>query len=153
MQQLHRLSDKLLLLFYLFKTKTIKLNQSFNLGKDETIKLKEYRTNDLGTKIIYDRDIHNKKYVDYDLKLVGNDDLGNDIGFYLKRTDEKMRIQENEEGTTTKNIEKIKTEESVDNYDVKKVRRRNTKRAKELPKFKDAMKNLLLNKNNFSKGT
>lgn len=71
----------------------------------------------------------------------------------LKRTDEKMRIQENEEGTTTKNIEEIKTEESVDNCDVKKVRRRNTKRAKELPKFKDAMKNLLLNKNNFSKGT
>lgn len=73
-------------------TKTIKLNQSFKLGKDETIKLKEYRTNDLGTKIIYDRDIHNKKYVDYDLKLVGNDDLGNDVGFYLKRTDENEGV-------------------------------------------------------------
>ncbi|CEK35194.1 hypothetical protein DUF4179 [[Clostridium] sordellii] len=71
-------------------TKTIKLNQSFKLGKDETITLKEYKTNDLGTKIIYDRDIHNDKFVGYDLKLIGKDDLGNDVEFSLRSTDENQ---------------------------------------------------------------
>ncbi|WP_315168058.1 DUF4179 domain-containing protein [Metaclostridioides mangenotii] len=70
-------------------TKTMDLNESFDLGEDETMTLKKYRTNILGTKIIYNRKIHNDEYIFYDIKLVGKDDLGNDVEFYFKSTNDK----------------------------------------------------------------
>lgn len=89
-------------------TKSLKLNQSFELGKDETITLKEYRTNALGPNIIYDRNIHNKDLVSYDIKLLGKDNLGNDVEFYLISTDEnkgKLTLSNLEE-----NLDKNATE-------------------------------------------
>lgn len=72
-----------------YDTKTLALNQSFDLGNDETITLKEYRTNALGPSILFDKKIHNKELANYDIKLVGKDDLGNDVEFYLMRSDQK----------------------------------------------------------------
>lgn len=91
-------------------TKTIKLNQSFDLGKDETITLKEYRTNALGSNILYDRKIHNKELVYYDVKLVGKDDLGNNVEFYLVSTNEnkgKLKLA-NLDKKLDKNVTKLK---------------------------------------------
>lgn len=80
-------------------TKSLKLNQSFELGKDETITLKEYRTNALGPNIIYDRNIHNKDLVSYDIKLLGKDNLGNNVEFYL------INANENKGKLTLSNLE------------------------------------------------
>ncbi|UOW69424.1 DUF4179 domain-containing protein [Paraclostridium bifermentans] len=91
-------------------TKSLKLNQSFELGKDETITLKEYRTNALGPNIIYDRNIHNKDLVSYDIKLLGKDNLGNDVEFYLISADEskgKLTLYNLEENLD-KNVTELK---------------------------------------------
>lgn len=91
-------------------TKSLKLNQSFELGKDETIILKEYRTNALDPNIIYDRNIHNKDLVSYDIKLLGKDNLGNDVEFYLISADEnkgKLTLS-NLEGNLDKNVTELK---------------------------------------------
>lgn len=91
-------------------TKIINLNQSFDLGKDETITLREYRTNALGSNILYDRKIHNKELVYYDIKLVGKDDLGNDVEFYLISADQnrgKLTLY-NLEKNLDKNATKLK---------------------------------------------
>lgn len=91
-------------------TKTINLNQSFDLSKDEIITLKEYRTNALGSNILYDRKIHNKELVYYDVKLVGKDDLGNNVEFYLVSTNEnkgKLKLA-NLDKKLDKNVTKLK---------------------------------------------
>lgn len=91
-------------------TKTINLNQSFDLGKDETITLREYRTNALGPNILYDRKIHNKALVNYDIKLVGKDDLGDGVEFYLISADQnkgKLKLA-NLEKNLDKNATKLK---------------------------------------------
>lgn len=91
-------------------TKSLKLNQSFELGKDETITLKEYRTNALGPNIIYDRNIHNKDLVYYDIKLLGKDNLGNDVEFCIISADEnkgKLTLSNLEENLD-KNVTELK---------------------------------------------
>ncbi len=74
------------------KTDSVKLNKKYELGTDETIVLNEYTSNDLGQKIIFSRDIHNRKFVHYDLKLVGKDNLGNDVQFSVRKTREDYGV-------------------------------------------------------------
>ncbi|MEF9992738.1 MAG: DUF4179 domain-containing protein [Romboutsia sp.] len=64
-------------------TNIINFNQKFELGDNETITLNKFTSNSVGKKIYYTRDIHN--LARYDLKLVGKDDLGNSIEFYMYR--------------------------------------------------------------------
>lgn len=76
------------------KTDSVKLNKKYELGTDETIVLNEYTSNDLGQKIIFSRDIHNRKFVNYDLKLVGKDNLGNDVQFFVHKARENYGVFE-----------------------------------------------------------
>ena len=56
-----------------------KLDKSFKFENGQSIKLKEYISNSLGSKIEFEQ---GKNGTDYGLKLVGSDNLGNPIEFY-----------------------------------------------------------------------
>lgn len=71
-------------------THTVNLNQRFELEDNETINLTAFTNNSVGQKIYYSRDIHN--LASYDLKLVGKDDLGNDVEFYMYRARENYGV-------------------------------------------------------------
>lgn len=61
-------------------TKTMPLDYAFNLDDEQTVQLIKYTQNDIGNKIYYDR---GDKFITYDIELRGEDDLGNEIRFYL----------------------------------------------------------------------
>lgn len=71
-------------------THTVNFNQKFELEDNETINLTTFTSNSVGQKIYYSRDIHN--LADYDLKLIGKDNLGNDIEFYIYRAREDYGV-------------------------------------------------------------
>ncbi|MDU6113366.1 MAG: DUF4179 domain-containing protein [Paeniclostridium sordellii] len=56
-----------------------KLDKSFKFENGQSIKLKEYISNSLGSKIEFEQ---GENGTDYGLKLVGSDNLGNPIEFY-----------------------------------------------------------------------
>lgn len=57
----------------------IDLDEKTKLNDDEDITLKKYSSNSLGTSIEYERSSYNSEY---SIKLIGKDNLGNDIEFY-----------------------------------------------------------------------
>ena len=65
-------------------TQQIPLDICYQLPNGAVIKLSKYTSNDLGDKIYFEIPSQPKtKGLQYDMELKGNDDLGNEISFYL----------------------------------------------------------------------
>ena len=63
-------------------TREIPLDDSFELPDGSTISLNTYTSNDMGQKIYFSSD---RKRIEYDIMLKGEDNLGNPVNFYLSR--------------------------------------------------------------------
>ncbi|MEG1312616.1 MAG: DUF4179 domain-containing protein [Romboutsia sp.] len=68
-------------------TVSIDLNKKFKFKNGESIKLKKYVSNGLGQKIEFEE---SKNGINYDMKIIGKDNLGNNIELYIpNRSDGK----------------------------------------------------------------
>lgn len=72
-------------------TKEIKLNNSFTLENGEKIILEKYTSNALGQNIFCRVENYNKNE-SYDIALRGTDDLGNKVGFFMKRSSKDSMV-------------------------------------------------------------
>lgn len=70
-------------------TDIISLDTEFTLEDGQTIKLEQYNSNKIGQKIYFTKDIEG---TDYDMKLQGVDDLGNEVEFFVKSCDKSSGV-------------------------------------------------------------
>ncbi len=62
------------------------MDESFSLSSEQDVQITEYTSNDLGQKIFFNvSDVLGSYNTDYIMELRGNDDLGNEVKFHLKR--------------------------------------------------------------------
>ncbi len=62
------------------------MDETFPLSSEQDVQLTEYTSNDLGQKIFFNvSDVLGSYNSDYIMELRGNDDLGNEVKFYMKR--------------------------------------------------------------------
>lgn len=87
-------------------TRSMDLEETIQLDSEETITFKRYSSNNLGARIEFERSNSNS---DYSIKLMGKDDLGNDIEFYVDFASNEfgMLKLDNEKGKISKDASKL----------------------------------------------
>lgn len=64
-------------------TQVVKLNNKFTLDNGDEVTIEEFTSNEVGQKINYSKTGESNEY---DIKLGGEDDLGNKVEFYIRRS-------------------------------------------------------------------